>query len=326
MNIEAQESAINGELIRLTRESRGWALGDLATRSCMSIRQIRQLEEGGTSSFYSLGVKVTAVKRVAVLLGLTPDQVFASPAIEVQAAFETAAVPSVPVPSISVTASPDAPLVLVSQSVMVSQAESDALTGVSSHADGASDDAAALAHDFESAPSVQTVPANEPFAEVGAQIAPASAPEIQAEEPADKPKVSFVTILILFAAALGVAAVMRPEAEPLVLESSPPVLAVPDVSPSVSTMAPASAALVPTEPASASASSTLTKPAQVSASASAVVAASAPGSVQAQPRVASPSALGASLALPAPVASTPRSAAIASAAASAASSPASKAP
>jgi hypothetical protein len=36
--------------------------------------------------------------------------------------------------------------------------------------------------------------------------------------------------------------------------------------------------------------------------------------------------LGASLALPAPVASTPRSAAIASAAASAASSPASKAP
>ena len=62
MTIEAQESAINGELIRLTRESRGWAIGDLATRSCMSIRQIRQLEEGGTSSFYSLGVKVTAAK------------------------------------------------------------------------------------------------------------------------------------------------------------------------------------------------------------------------------------------------------------------------
>ena len=38
-----QESTINGVALRLAREARGWTLSDMATRSCMSIRQIRQL-------------------------------------------------------------------------------------------------------------------------------------------------------------------------------------------------------------------------------------------------------------------------------------------
>jgi transcriptional regulator with XRE-family HTH domain len=68
---------INGELLRLRREARGWVLNDMATRACMSVKQIRQLEDGGMSSFYSLAVKVTAAKKVGALLGLSPEEVFA---------------------------------------------------------------------------------------------------------------------------------------------------------------------------------------------------------------------------------------------------------
>lgn len=70
-----EEVFINGELLRLRRESRGWALNDMAIRACMSVKQIRQIEEGGLSSFYSIAVKVTAAKKVGVLLGLTSNEV-----------------------------------------------------------------------------------------------------------------------------------------------------------------------------------------------------------------------------------------------------------
>lgn len=83
--------SINGELLRLRREARGWALSDLATRACMSIKQIRQLEEGGSSAFYSENVKWTSAKKVGSLLGMAPDEVF------VQAALDTAHQPHVDV-------------------------------------------------------------------------------------------------------------------------------------------------------------------------------------------------------------------------------------
>lgn len=67
---------INGDLLRLRREVRGWALTDLATRACMSVKQIRQLEEGGTSAFYSEAVKWTSAKKVGGLLGMQPEEVF----------------------------------------------------------------------------------------------------------------------------------------------------------------------------------------------------------------------------------------------------------
>jgi transcriptional regulator with XRE-family HTH domain len=73
--MSSEEVFINGELLRLSRESRGWLLNDMATRACMSAKQIRQIEEGGLSSFYSMAVKVTAAKKVGALLGLTPDKV-----------------------------------------------------------------------------------------------------------------------------------------------------------------------------------------------------------------------------------------------------------
>jgi transcriptional regulator with XRE-family HTH domain len=85
-----EELFINGELLRLRREARGWVLNDMATRACMSVKQIRQLEEGGMSSFYSVAVKVTAAKKVGALLGLSAEEVFAQNAdpIVVEASME----------------------------------------------------------------------------------------------------------------------------------------------------------------------------------------------------------------------------------------------
>lgn len=74
------ETLINGSLLRLRREERGWALSDMATRACMSVKQIKQLEEGGMSSFYSEAVKVTAAKKMGAILGLSPEEVFGLPA------------------------------------------------------------------------------------------------------------------------------------------------------------------------------------------------------------------------------------------------------
>lgn len=78
---------INGELLRLGREARGWVIGDMATRACMSVKQIRQLEEGGTSAFYSPAVKMTSAKKLAGILDLPPEQVFTRPgSVEVETA------------------------------------------------------------------------------------------------------------------------------------------------------------------------------------------------------------------------------------------------
>ena len=70
-----EEPYINGDLLRLNREAQGWSLSDMATRACMSVKQIRQLEEGGMSSFYSAAVKVTSAKKVGTLLGVSSDEV-----------------------------------------------------------------------------------------------------------------------------------------------------------------------------------------------------------------------------------------------------------
>jgi transcriptional regulator with XRE-family HTH domain len=77
-----EEQFINGDLLRLRREARGWVLNDMATRACMSIKQIRQLEEGGVSSFYSPSVKITAAKKVGALLGLSAEEVLTQPQLE----------------------------------------------------------------------------------------------------------------------------------------------------------------------------------------------------------------------------------------------------
>jgi transcriptional regulator with XRE-family HTH domain len=73
-----EEHLINGELLRLRREAKGWVVNDMATRACLSTKQVRQLEEGGSSAFYSESVKTTAAKKVGALLGLSLNEVFVS--------------------------------------------------------------------------------------------------------------------------------------------------------------------------------------------------------------------------------------------------------
>ena len=87
---------INGELLKLRREERGWAQSDLASRACMSIKQIRQLEEGGVSAFYSESVKLSAAKKVADLLGLSVDQLWVLPESPVEPESVQESAPSEP--------------------------------------------------------------------------------------------------------------------------------------------------------------------------------------------------------------------------------------
>jgi transcriptional regulator with XRE-family HTH domain len=122
---------INGDLLRLRREARGWALNDMATRACMSTKQIRQLEEGGMSSFYSEAVKVTAAKKVGALLGLSADEVFVQEAIAsvdlaVQAVEVSIAEPEVahPVGSVSEPSVVEATIDVASESSVPSSAPS----------------------------------------------------------------------------------------------------------------------------------------------------------------------------------------------------------
>lgn len=109
------ELFINGHLLRLGREARGWVVADMATRACMSVKQIRQLEEGGISAFYSVAVKATAAKKVGALLGLSSDEVFGSPTQKVEAAddfvehSEVAVTEAVTAPVVEATAADSAP-------------------------------------------------------------------------------------------------------------------------------------------------------------------------------------------------------------------------
>jgi transcriptional regulator with XRE-family HTH domain len=81
-------ATINGEVLRLQREAKGWTLGDLAARACLSIKQVRQLEEGGNSSFYSESVKINTAKKVAGLLDISTSEVFNIPESEIEVVAE----------------------------------------------------------------------------------------------------------------------------------------------------------------------------------------------------------------------------------------------
>lgn len=215
MSISSEEIFINGELLRLTRESRGWALGDLATRACMSVKQIRQLEEGGMSSFYSAAVKATSAKKVGHLLGLSAEAVFAQ---EAQASAEAKAV--------------EPEVLAVEPEVLAVEAD------VSSKDD--------TPLQVMAAPQVEVQPEGQ------TQETSSSAPTAFVEE--TKSKTSLWVIAGLFVSALGVAAYMQPQDEPVV-DVAPPLQVLPaDVAEPASAASasdvPASAAEAPVLPAS----------------------------------------------------------------------------
>ncbi len=209
-----QPQTINGELLRLQREARGWLVSDLATRACMSVKQIRQLEEGGSSSFYSESVKFTSAKKVGALLGLTPEEVFGvSQATEaVQPAEDTRSVVDIP---------PD-----VAQPVSESVQETPSQETMGADA----------------AQTIQSVRDN----------APALSAADTSQAPVEtKNKTPLGAIAALFVAALAVAAWMRPETESVSVEPPPPLQVLPAEAEAAASAASAEAAAMAASGASA---------------------------------------------------------------------------
>jgi transcriptional regulator with XRE-family HTH domain len=165
---------INGDLLRLRREAGGWAINDMAIRACLSVKQVRQLEDGGMSSFYSQSVKATAAKKVGAILGLSPEQVFAE--------------------TVEPSQEPEA-----NETELVQHAEDK---------DPIVINAALAPATLPEAVEAQV----EALVHVVKKPASAPAPAPSAEEP--KSKSSLWLIAGLFAAALAVAAYMQPREEP----------------------------------------------------------------------------------------------------------------
>ena len=76
MNKPTKLAEIRKEAFTKARESLGLSTKELSSLACLSTRQIEQIENGEMSSFYSPQIKVTAAKKVAVLLKLKEQDAF----------------------------------------------------------------------------------------------------------------------------------------------------------------------------------------------------------------------------------------------------------
>ena len=201
-------SQIDGSAVRLCREAQGWAINDLAARACLSVKQVRQIEEGGLSSFYSESVKLTAARKIAGLLQLSEAQLFgqvpaAPPAAEEESLlFSAQTAPNSLVNSVD-TSLP-APAIVQTQSSGVQLMRSEALHVLAQPPE--------IDWTTLSVPSTSSEAANHPkepeqvAAATSAQGASASAKEETA--PSGN---YFLKILVLFLVAIAVAALMRPK-------------------------------------------------------------------------------------------------------------------
>ena len=202
-------SQIDGSAVRLSREAQGWAINDLAARACLSVKQVRQIEEGGLSSFYSESVKLTAARKVASLLHMSQAQLFGQvPLLAPQAEEESLlfAAPSEPErmthpepvstsayaggPASGVHLSRSEPLHFLAQ-----PPEDDGTTTTPAYAEAS---AAPLQ------PATVHLPSDN-----ASTTAPASAPQALIEPVASGNY--FLKILVLFLVAIAVAALLRPK-------------------------------------------------------------------------------------------------------------------
>ena len=76
MSKPAKLPEIRKEAFTKARESLGLSTKELSGMACLSVRQIEQIENGETSSFYGPQVKVTAAKKVAGLIKLKEGDAF----------------------------------------------------------------------------------------------------------------------------------------------------------------------------------------------------------------------------------------------------------
>ena len=198
-------SQIDGSAVRLSREAQGWAINDLAARACLSVKQVRQIEEGGLSSFYSESVKLTAARKIAGLLQLSEAQLFgqvpaAPPAVEEESLLFSAQ--TAPISSVnSADTSLPTPVLTQAQSSGVHLMRSEALH--------------VLAQPPEidwTTPSAPSEAANQPKEpELAAAATSAQAASASAREETAPSGNYFLKILVLFLVAIAVAALMRPK-------------------------------------------------------------------------------------------------------------------
>ena len=198
-------SQIDGSAVRLCREAQGWAINDLAARACLSVKQVRQIEEGGLSSFYSESVKLTAARKIAGLLQLSEAQLFGQtpsaplPLEEESLLFSAQTVPTSLVTSMDTSV--PAPVKALAESSGVHLMRSEALH--------------VLAQPPEIDWTTQSPPveaANHP--EEPEQLTAAStakAASASAKEETAPSGNYFLKILVLFLVAIAVAALMRPK-------------------------------------------------------------------------------------------------------------------
>jgi len=301
---------INGDLLRMRREELGWALADLATRACLSKKQVKQIEEGGTSSFYSDNVKMTAAKKIGGILGLPEQSVF-------------------------VVEEPEVVLEqFVSQDDTLSPASNEL---IAEHVDSASQKpqvevAASTGLDIPNSNASQVdiaSPAVKPYLKspsLESTVIQKSTNSALDSEDKPKSKNSLWFIIALFVAALGLAAVMQKPAPTPPVEPPPPLQVLPPEQPEPAASAPNAAAsgavpaapLATPAPATSTAPSTTSTPSNVPTNAPvnvvpaarpAVVAtpASAPSASQAPVSSVAPSAPAATQTVPAaPSASKPQ--------------------
>lgn len=76
MSKSAKLPEIRKEAFTKAREALGLSTKDVSGMTCLSVRQIEQIENGESSSFYGAQVKVTAAKKVAGILKLSEDDAF----------------------------------------------------------------------------------------------------------------------------------------------------------------------------------------------------------------------------------------------------------
>ena len=75
---------IIGEKFKQARELQSLSQLNLAQKVCCSVLQIKQIEQGGISAFYTEAQKLRTAKKVATILGLTDEQAFLGTAPELK--------------------------------------------------------------------------------------------------------------------------------------------------------------------------------------------------------------------------------------------------
>ena len=70
---------IQGHLLKVARQKAGMTEAEVALKLCLSKKSVIQLEEGGTSTFFSEPHKVSVAKRVIALFNLDENQVLVMP-------------------------------------------------------------------------------------------------------------------------------------------------------------------------------------------------------------------------------------------------------